>query len=77
MTLRAFLAAMIFILALPLALLHVAAAEVVGHFTQVEGRVDLLKGGQLPATPVKVDDGVQTGRCAPDQVPVQGPDHLY
>ena len=61
MSLRAFLATTIFILALPLVLLHVAAAEVVGHFTQVEGRVDLLKGGKLPATPVKIQDGVEPG----------------
>ena len=38
-----------------------AQADVVGRLTQVEGRVDILRGGQLPATPVKVDDGVQTG----------------
>ena len=36
-----------------------AQAEVVGRFTQVEGRVDLLKGGNLPATPVKVDAAVE------------------
>ncbi|MEJ2671359.1 MAG: FecR family protein [Deltaproteobacteria bacterium] len=35
-----------------------ARAEVVGHLTQVQGRVDLLKGGKLPATPVKVNDTV-------------------
>jgi hypothetical protein len=38
-----------------------ARADVVGRFTQVEGRVDLLKGGQLPANPVKLNDGVQPG----------------
>ena len=38
-----------------------AQADVVGRLTQVEGRVDILRGGQLPAIPVKVDDGVQTG----------------
>ena len=61
MSLRSFLATMIFILALPLALLQVAAAEVVGHFSQVEGRVDLLKSGNLPAIPVKIQDGVEPG----------------
>ena len=35
-----------------------AGAEVVGRFTQVEGRVDLLKGGNLPAVVSKVDDPV-------------------
>lgn len=35
-----------------------AQATEVGRLTQVEGRVDLLKGGNLPATPVKVDDTV-------------------
>ena len=38
-----------------------AQADAVGRLTQVEGRVDILRGGQLPAIPVKVDDGVQTG----------------
>ncbi|MFZ5449667.1 MAG: FecR family protein [Thermodesulfobacteriota bacterium] len=35
-----------------------AQAEVVGRVTEVEGRVDILKGGNLPATPVKVNDTV-------------------
>jgi hypothetical protein len=34
-------------------------AAVVGRFTQVEGRVDLLKGGNLPATPVQVNGTVE------------------
>ncbi len=38
-----------------------ASAEVIGRFTQVEGRVDLLKGGQLPANPVKLEDPVSLG----------------
>ena len=42
---------------LPLA----AAAAIVGRFTMVEGHVDLLKQGNLPAIPVKVQDGVETG----------------
>jgi hypothetical protein len=37
------------------------AADVVGRLTQVEGRVDILRGGKLPATPVKLNDGVQVG----------------
>jgi hypothetical protein len=49
------------ILALQMGPLTDAQADVVGRLTQVEGRVDILKGGQLPATPVKVDDGVQPG----------------
>ncbi|MCX5893078.1 MAG: FecR family protein [Deltaproteobacteria bacterium] len=36
-------------------------AEVVGHLTQVEGRVELLKGGKLPAVEVKAQDGVEPG----------------
>ena len=35
-------------LALMLIFSTVAGAEVVGRLTQVEGRVDLLKGGKLP-----------------------------
>ena len=38
-----------------------ASADVVGHITQVEGRVDLLKGGKLPATPVALQDKVESG----------------
>ncbi|MGO9578106.1 MAG: FecR domain-containing protein [Desulfobaccales bacterium] len=49
------------ILALQLGPLTDAQADVVGRLTQVEGRVDLLKGGQLPATPVKTNDTVQPG----------------
>ena len=57
-----FLILLIFILLLIIALLlawgpmlpGAAAAAVVGRLTQVEGRVDRLKGGKLPATPVKV-----------------------
>jgi hypothetical protein len=36
-----------------------AQAAVVGRLTQVDGRVDILKGGDPPATLVKVDDTVE------------------
>ena len=43
-------------------LLPVAAhAALVGHFTQVRGQVDLLKGGKIPGLRVKVQDGVEPG----------------
>ena len=61
MNVRTFITAMILCLALVLALPPGASAEVVGTLTQVEGRVDLLKGGNLPATPVKMGDGVEKG----------------
>ncbi|MFH1594984.1 MAG: FecR family protein, partial [Pseudomonadota bacterium] len=61
MNLRTFPMAVILFLALVLALPQGASAEAVGHLTQVQGRVDLLKGGKLPATPVKVGDGVEEG----------------
>jgi hypothetical protein len=61
MTARAFLLALTFILALALALPPGAAADAVGRITQVEGQVDLLKGGKLPATPAKMDDPLQPG----------------
>ena len=57
----AFFWVVLLILAFQLAPLTGAQADVIGRLTQVEGRVDILRGGQLPATPVKVDDGVQTG----------------
>ena len=43
--------------ALPLA----AQATVVGHFTMVQGKVDLLKQGKLPAVSAKLRDGVSPG----------------
>jgi len=57
----AFLGAVLMILSIQVGLLTHAQADVVGRLTQVEGRVDLLKGGQLPANPVKLNDGVQPG----------------
>jgi hypothetical protein len=38
-----------------------AQAAVVGHFTEVVGRVDLMRGGQLPTIEVKLQDPVETG----------------
>ncbi len=38
-----------------------AQAAVVGRLTEVQGRVDLLKGGKLPATPVQKDATLETG----------------
>jgi hypothetical protein len=49
------------ILAFQVGTLTGAQADMAGRLTQVKGRVDILKGGQLPATPAKVDAGVQTG----------------
>ena len=49
------------VLALVLAFSSGVSAKVVGRLTLVEGRVDLLKGGKLPATPVKVGDRVDAG----------------
>ena len=38
-----------------------APAASVGHLTQVEGRVDLLKGGKLPAAAAKLGDPLEQG----------------
>ena len=38
-----------------------AQAAVVGRLTEVQGRVDLLKGGKLPATPVQLGTQLETG----------------
>ncbi len=46
-----------FALGLPLA----AQAVPVGRFVEVEGSVDLMKGGKFPAVPVKVQDEVNQG----------------
>jgi hypothetical protein len=57
----AFLLIILVVLAFQVGLFTQAQAEVVGRLTLVEGRVDLLKGGHLPANPVKVNDEVQPG----------------
>jgi hypothetical protein len=38
-----------------------AQAAAVGHFTQVEGQVDILKQGKVPAVAAKVNNGVDQG----------------
>ncbi len=58
---RVGLAVVVGFLLLGLVLPEGAAADAVGRLTQVEGRVDLLKGGNLPATPAKLQDGVEVG----------------
>jgi hypothetical protein len=57
----AFFWVVLVILAFQAGMLTSAQADVVGRLTQVEGKVDILRGGQLPAIPVKLNDGVQTG----------------
>src|SRR4030042_5457974 len=61
MTMRKYSLLIAMLVALALSLAAAVQAQVVGRVTQVEGRVDLLKGGKLPATPAKVDESVQTG----------------
>ncbi len=50
-------ALLVWLLALPVG----AQAAAVGRFTKVEGEVDLLKQGKLPALPVKLQDSVEPG----------------
>lgn len=47
--------------ALVLALAGAGWAAPVGQFIQVEGRVDVMRGGNLPALEVKIGDGVEKG----------------
>jgi len=49
------------ILILIMGLVVAAPAEVAGRLTMVEGRVDLLKGGQLPSVEAKLENPVSTG----------------
>jgi hypothetical protein len=60
MTLKRLLAA-IAVLTLVMVIPALAAAAPVGRFTKVEGQVDLLKQGKLPAVPAKVQDAVDSG----------------
>jgi hypothetical protein len=48
-------------LALLLIVSSFAGAQAVGRLTQVDGRVDVLKGGKLPAIALKVGDTVEPG----------------
>ncbi len=61
MKFKVFLAAVMVVMVLVVASPSGASAEVVGRLTQVDGRVDLLKGGKLPATPLKLGDNVESG----------------
>jgi hypothetical protein len=58
---RIFVASVMLLLSSSFVLPVWASAAVVGHLTQVEGRVDLLRRGQLPAIPVKLQDKVESG----------------
>ena len=58
---RKYLWAVFALLTLILLIAAGAQAAVVGRFTQVEGQVDLLKQGKVPATPARVNDGVEPG----------------
>jgi hypothetical protein len=55
------LVAVVTILLLVLVMPAVVDAAAVGRFTMVEGQVDLLHQGKLPAVPAKVQDGVERG----------------
>jgi hypothetical protein len=55
------LLAVVTILLLVLVIPAVVDAAAVGRFTMVEGQVDLLHQGKLPAVPAKVQDGVEPG----------------
>ncbi|MFI5354462.1 MAG: FecR domain-containing protein, partial [Desulfobaccales bacterium] len=58
---KTFVAVLTSILLVCVGLVALAQAEVVGRVTQVEGTVDFLKGGKLPASPAKLDDSVEVG----------------
>jgi hypothetical protein len=53
--------AILALLLLILALAAVSQAAIVGRFIMVEGQVDLLKLGKVPATPARVNAGVEPG----------------
>jgi hypothetical protein len=51
----------IIVLLLSLMIAAGAQAAVVGRFTAVEGQVEILKQGKIPATAARVNDGVEPG----------------
>ena len=52
-----------------------AHAAVVGRFSLIDGQVDLLKGGKLPAISAKIQDGVEPGDIIRTKSQGQGPAH--
>jgi hypothetical protein len=58
---HAFLSLSLLLICLAVFGVQAAQAAPVGTFLQVEGRVDLIKEGKLPATVVKVGDSVDVG----------------
>jgi hypothetical protein len=54
-------AVLVVMLFLALMLPVMAQADVVGRITQVQGRVDLLKGGKLPATHAQLNGSIELG----------------
>jgi hypothetical protein len=58
---RRYLAGLMVLVAFALGLPLVAQAAPVGRFVQVEGSVDLMRGGKFPAVPVKIQDEVEQG----------------
>ncbi len=56
-----YLAGLLALAAFALAPPLTAQATAVGRFVQVEGSVDLMRGGKAPAVPVKVQDEVEQG----------------
>jgi hypothetical protein len=53
--------AVLVIMAIQVGILTGARADVVGHLTEVTGQVDIMKDGKFPATPAKLQDGVEPG----------------
>ncbi len=58
---RHLLKSVLVVLAVVLTCSAAAGADGVGRLTLVEGRVELLKGGKLPAVAAKADQAVETG----------------
>ena len=58
---KTFVAVLASVLLVFAGLVVLAQAEVAGRITQVEGTVDFLRGGKLPASAAKLDDNVEVG----------------
>ena len=68
-----YLWALVALVCLSLLITAAAQAAAVGRFTQVQGQVDVLHHGKIPAVAAKLSDGVEPGDVIRTKAQCQGP----